>query len=191
MNREGILIMERIDEVSKMCEREQPIYEQISSFSIALYVLGHFECADLLSADDVDNVSAGTILKQHFQKVEKNELPTDYHICTSDDKYLLVIGDPAFPTHFAVVADIQGKQPYFSKLPFFGSGFDSLSELENEFIGIDGLTTDDIAYYKFISKADASLSREDGRESQKKTSAKIYTVKEDGNYSVLEYHYAT
>lgn len=178
MDSEGTLIWERIDETKKMCDREQPIYEQISSFSIALYVFGYFSCADLLDADDVDNVEAGSILKEYFDKIEKENIPSDHHIATSSDRYLLVIGDPLFPTHFAVVADMQSSQPYFSKLPFFGSGFDSLSELESEFVGIDGLTADDITYYKMKQTV-----------RQKQKSAKIYIIKDDKNYDVLEYQY--
>ena len=52
MNHEKLLISERIDEVKMMCDREHPIYEQISCFSIALYVIGYFNCADLMSFDD-------------------------------------------------------------------------------------------------------------------------------------------
>ena len=153
MDSEGILVCERIDETIRMCDREQPIYEQISNFSIALYVFGYFSCADLLDADDVDNVEAGSILKEYFDKIEKEDIPSDYHIAASSDRYLLVIGDPIFPTHFAVVADMQSPQPYFSKLPFFGSGFDSLAELKDEFVGIDGLTVDDITHYKLKKPA--------------------------------------
>jgi hypothetical protein len=179
MDTEGIFVWERIDEVRGMCEREQPIYEQISNFSIALYVFGYFSCADLLAADDVDNVEAGSILKEYFDKIKKVDIPSEYHITKSSDRYLMVIGDPIFPTHFAVVADMQSTQPYFSKLPFFGSGFDSLAELKSEFVGSEGLTTDDITYYKLKQPI-----------RQKQKSAKIYTIKDDGNYDVLEYKYA-
>ena len=178
MDTEGIFVKERIDEILMMCNREQPIYEQISNFSIALYVFGYFSSADLLDADDVDNVEAGSILKEYFDKIEKEDIPSNYHVTTSSDRYLLVIGDPLFPTHFAVVADIQSSQPYFSKLPFFGSGFDSLVELKSEFIGIDGITDNDITYYKMKQTAQ-----------QKQKSAKIYNMKDDGNYDVLEYQY--
>ncbi len=179
MDFERILVRERIDEMLMMCDREQPIYEQISNFSIALYVFGFFSCPDLLAVDDVDNVEAGSILKEHFYKIEKEDIPSDYHITSSSDRYLLVFGDPLFPTHFAVVADMRSAQPYFSKLPFFGSGFDSLEELKSEFVGIDGLTADDLTYYKMKQSV-----------RQKQKSAKIYTIKNDGNYDVLEYQYA-
>jgi len=180
MDHEGFLTLERIDEITKMCEREQPIYEQISNFSIALYVFGYFSCADLLSADDVDHVEAGSILKELFDEIKKEDIPQDYHIAASSDRYLLVIGDPVFPTHFAVVADMQSTKPYFSKLPFFGSGFDSLAELESEFVGIDGLTEADITYYKLKQPV-----------TQKQKSARIYILEDDENYNVLEYQYAT
>jgi hypothetical protein len=77
MNREGLLTMEKIDEVTRMCAREHPIYEQISSFSIALYVLGFFDCPDLMSFDDVDASEAARILKEAFTLVEAGELPAD------------------------------------------------------------------------------------------------------------------
>lgn len=163
-----------------MCDREQPLYEQISNFSIALHVFGFFESTDLLSIDDVDHVDAGTILEEYFVEIKKEEIPSDYQITKSWDKFLLVIGDPVFPSHFAVVTDMKSPKPYFSKLPFFGSGFDSLEELESEFIGIDGITSSDIAYYKM---------RQPSQESKKK-SAKIYTIKQDGNYNIMEYKYA-
>ncbi len=169
MEHDGPLTLERISEVTKMCDREQPVYEQVSGFSIALYVFGYFACTDLLAADDVDHVAAGSILKEHFVQIRREDIPLDYNIATSLDRYLLVIGDPLFPTHFAVLTNTKSPQPYFSKLPFFGSGFDSLEELKREFIGIDGLTIDDIAYYK--------LKRAEPNE---KTPAKIYIFRADG-----------
>ena len=180
MDHEGILVLERIDEITRMCEREQPIYEQISNFSIALHVFGYFSCKDLLSADDVDHVAAGVVLKEQFDEIKKEDIPPDYHIAESSDRYLLVIGDPVFPTHFAVVADMQSTKPYFSKLPFFGSGYDSFSDLESEFVGNDGLTRADFAWYKLKQP-----------EKQMQKSAKIYSIKDDGKYDVLEYQYAT
>ncbi len=180
MDREGLLTSERIDEVTKMCDREHPIYEQISNFSIALYVFGFFKCSDLLAADDVDDITAGAILKEHFVKIEEKDLPSHYSMYESEEKYLLVIGDPLFPTHFAVVADMNSTRPYFSKLPFYGSGFDSLAELKSEFLGKDGVGYDDLSYYKM--RAAAPL--------RKGASAKIYTISDDGNYSVLEYQSA-
>ena len=68
---EGVLVWERIAETTRMCDREQPIYEQISNFSIALYVFGYFSDGDLLSADDVDHVEAGSILKDSLMKLKK------------------------------------------------------------------------------------------------------------------------
>lgn len=179
MDAAGALAWEKIDEITKMCDREQPIYEQISNFSIALYVFGYFACADLLDADDIDNVQAGTVLKEHFEKIEKKAIPTGYHITTSSDRYLLVIGDPVFPTHFAVVADMGSDRPFFSKLPMFGSGFDSLAELKTEFIGIDGIADDDIAYYRLKQPVHPS-----------KNVTKIYTIRDDGDYKIFEYQLA-
>ncbi|RJR48527.1 MAG: hypothetical protein C4576_08215 [Desulfobacteraceae bacterium] len=169
MNHDGPLALERIREVTTMCDREQPIYEQISGFTVALHVFGYFTCTDLLSADDVDHVAAGEILREEFVRIRREDIPLDYHIARSQDRYLLVIGDPLFPTHFAVLTDVKSPRPYFSKLPLFGSGFDSLEELKKEFIGIDGLTTDDIAYYK--------LKRP---EPNGKAPGKIYIFRADG-----------
>lgn len=179
MNTDGILVKERIDETLKMCDREQPVYEQISNFSIVLYVFGYFSSPDLLSVDDVDNVEAGVILQEQFEKIEEEDIPSDYHLTRSPDRYLLVFGDPLFPTHFAIVTDMQSSRPYFSKLPFFGSGFDSIEELKSEFVGIDGLTASDISYYKWKRHL-----------LKKEKAAKIYTIKDDGEYDVLEYKYS-
>jgi hypothetical protein len=177
MNREGLFISERLNEVTRMCDREHPIYEQISNFSVALYVLGHLKCSDLLFADDVDEIEAAAILKEHFVKIDKKNIPADYNICESHEKYLLVIGDPLLPVHFAVVSYMQRERPYFSKIKFYGSGFDSLAELESEFLGKDGIGFDDVSYYRLKTSA----SR------KKNFFEKIYTFKDDGNYSVLEY----
>jgi hypothetical protein len=179
MNTEAVLVKERIDETIRMCDREQPIYEQISNFSIALYVFGFFSCPDLLSVDDMDNVEAGAILKEQFEKIEKEDIPSDYNITASSDRYLLVFGDPQFPTHFAAVTDMMSIRPYFSKLPFFGSGFDSLKELKSEFVGIDDLTAGDLSWYKWNRPVQI-----------KQKSAKIYTIRGDGDYDVMEYKYA-
>jgi len=169
MNHDGPLALERIKEVTRMCDREQPIYEQISNFSISLYVFGYFPHMDLLSADDVDHVAAGEILKEDFVRIRREDIPLDYNIAKSPDRYLLVIGDPLFPTHFAVLTDVKSPRPYFSKLPLFGSGFDNLEELKREFIGIDGLTTEDIGYYR--------LKRSEPNE---KAPGKIYIFRADG-----------
>jgi len=131
-----------------MCDREDPVYEQISSFSIALYTLGYFDSPDLMSFQDVDAQEAAAILKEHFMPVNVEAVPWDYHITQSDEKYLLVIGDPLFPLHFAVLTDFRNERPYFSKLPLFGSGFDSLPELMDEFSGYDGVRQYDVHYFK-------------------------------------------
>ncbi|MFH2058305.1 MAG: hypothetical protein ABIJ59_05340 [Pseudomonadota bacterium] len=180
MNHNRLDIEERIKEITTMCDREQPIYEQISNFSIALYVFGFFECTDLLSADDVDHVDAGAILQKDFIKIKKEEIPFNYQITRSLDNFLMVIGDPVFPSHFAVVADMKSPKPYFSKLPFFGSGFDSLEELKRDFVGIDGITSDDISYYRM---------KRSYQQSENKV-AKIYTINRDGTYDVMENKYA-
>lgn len=179
MRTDGILVKERIEETLRMCEREHPVYEQISNFSIVLYVFGFFPFTDLMSVEDVDNVKAGEILKQHFEKISKKDILSDYNITSSPDRYLLVFGDPMFPTHFAAVTDMRSIRPYFSKLPFFGSGYDNLKELKSEFLGVDGLTADDITYYKWKRPTKV-----------KEKSTKIYTIRDDGDYDVMEYKYA-
>jgi hypothetical protein len=174
MNHEKLLISERIDEVKMMCDREHPIYEQISCFSIALYVIGYFNCADLMSFDDVDTTEAGCILKEDFTEITEEELPSEYNILESPDKYLFVFGDPIFPEHFAVLTDTRSEKPFFSKLRFFGSGFDSLEELKSEYLGKDGVGYNDLHYFK-KKRSDAFNSSSFG---------KIYTIKDDGSCSV-------
>lgn len=148
MSDEGLRICERVKEIMMMCDREDPVYEQISSFSIALYTLGYFDCPDLMSFQDVDAQEAAVILRQHFTPVSVEIVPWDYHITQSEEKYLLVIGDPLFPLHFAVLTDFRNERPYFSKLPLFGSGFDSLPELMDEFSGYDGVRQYDVHYFR-------------------------------------------
>src|SRR6056297_592858 len=148
MSDEGLRICDRVKEIMMMCEREDPVYEQISSFSIALYTIGYFECPDLMSFQDVDGQEAAAILREDFTRVPVEEVPWDYLITQSAEKYLLVIGDPLFPLHFAVLTDFRHERPYFSKLPLFGSGFDSLPELMDEFSGYDGVRQYDVHYFK-------------------------------------------
>jgi hypothetical protein len=152
-----------------MCPKERPIYEDISSFSIALYTLGFFDCSDLLSSDDVDAHGAAAFLREHFSEIKPEALPRDYRMVESEEKYLLVVGDPLFPIHFAVLVDSQSPSPFFSKLPFFGSGFDSLDELENEFVGIDGITPED--FHFFIKNRYGEIPSA--------SKGKIYVVKND------------
>lgn len=169
MNEEGLLICERIKEVLMMCDREDPVYEQISSFSIALYTLGYFDCPDLMSFQDVDGQEATAILKEHFSPVSLEDIPWDYHITQSEEKYLLVMGDPLFPLHFAVLTDFRNERPYFSKLPLFGSGFDSLSELMEEFSGYDGVNQYEVQYFQRNSNIGPSSAMRKGQ---------IYIVKD-------------
>lgn len=169
MNEEGLLICERIKEVLMMCDREDPVYEQISSFSIALYTLGYFDCPDLMSFQDVDGQEATAILKEHFTPVSPEDIPWDYHITQSEEKYLLVMGDPLFPLHFAVLTDFRNERPYFSKLPLFGSGFDSLSELMEEFSGYDGVNQYEVQYFQRNSNIGPSSAMRKGQ---------IYIVKD-------------
>lgn len=148
MNYEGILVSERMTEIMGMCERNNPIYEQISSYSVALYTLGFFNCPDFMSFQDASADQAADILHSDFSEINFDEIPEDYHIAKSEERYLLVIGDPLFPVHFAVVADKSGRRPYFSKLPFFGAGYDSMDELVHEFTGTDGITSNDFHFFR-------------------------------------------
>ncbi|MGM0788243.1 MAG: hypothetical protein ACQETG_11130, partial [Thermodesulfobacteriota bacterium] len=108
----------------------------------------HFDCPDLLSVYDVDPVQAGEILQKHFTRIRAEDIPGSYSITESSEQYLLVAGDPLFPAHFAVLTDCASQRPFFSKLPFFGSGFDSLDELVGEFAGTDGVSKDDFHYFR-------------------------------------------
>ena len=180
MDRDGLLISERIREISAMCAREQPIYEQISNYSVALYVFGYFGNSGLMDCDEVDDIEAGLFLKENFKRIDKEDVPKDYDIFESEERYLLVIGDPLFPTHFAVIVNMQNDRPFFSKLEFFGSGFDALDELEKEFVGRDGIGSGDFSYYKM----------NDRKPVKKNDSARIYTIRDDGNVTVFEYQSA-
>ncbi len=143
-----MLSLEKIDEVNLMCSRDNPIYEQISNFSIALYVLGCLEAQDLMSVEDMDMCTAAEILQEHFEKIENKDMPVKYSLAGSKEKYLLVLGDTAFPKHFAVVTDTKNKRSFFSKLENIGSGYDSMEELLSEYPGEDGVCRQDIHYFR-------------------------------------------
>lgn len=147
---EGLCICERIEEVMMMCARGNPVYEQISSFAIALYVLGYFDCPDLMAVPDpdMDPARAGQILQEDFIPVYAEDIPVNYRITESAEKYLLIAGDPLFPVHFAILTDATSNRPFFSKLPFFGSGFDTIEELVKELAGIDGIKAEDFHYFR-------------------------------------------
>ncbi len=147
-NYQGLLATERMSEVMMMCDRNNPVYEHVSSFSVALYTLGFFDCPDMMSFQDVSADEASEILKTHFVQINPDKVPYDYHIAESMERYLLVVGDPLFPKHFAVVSDMRSSRPYFSKLPFFGAGYDSLDELMDEFAGVDGVNRGDIHFFR-------------------------------------------
>jgi hypothetical protein len=155
---EGLKTRERIDEILMICDRDNPVYEQISSYGIALYAIGYLDCTDLMAVEDIDACEAGRILRNGFIHIRPEQIPQDYNIMENPERYLLVAGDPAFPEHFAVLTDLSSKRPYFSKLPFFGSGFDSKEELMDEFAGIDGITPGDFHYFKMKSSAPALSS---------------------------------
>lgn len=164
---EGLQACERIEEAMMMCARDNPVYEQISNFSIALYILGYFDCNDLMSVPDTDPAEAGQILRQDFIPVGAEDIAEDYKITEAADKYLLVAGDPLFPEHFAVLTDKTSTRAFFSKLPFFGSGFDSLEELKDEFSGTDGVKSDE--FYYFRKKSEGAIPPE--------AKGKIYILK--------------
>lgn len=148
LNSEGIAVTERISEIMMMCERVNPIYEQINGFSIALYAAGVLKAPDLMMVQDIDSQEAGTILRDQFTEVRFEDIPDDYTVSASSERYLLVVGNPDFPAHFALLVDIRSKRPYFSKLPFFGSGFDSLAELAGEFPAPAGAGREEIHYFR-------------------------------------------
>jgi len=125
VDNEGLIISDRIEEGMMMCGRSHGIYEQISNFAIALYVLGFLDAEDIMAADDIEAEEAAALLTENFTEIKAKDLPLNYSIKQSKERYLLVIGDPLFPLHFAVLADTQSQRPYFSKLRYFGSGFDS------------------------------------------------------------------
>lgn len=146
----GSAVSERINEATSVCARTNPIYGEISNFSLALYVLGSIDAPDIMSAQDIDMETASVILKENFQKIDASEIPRGYCATGSDDRYLLVLGDPLFPEHFAALVDNESKTPYFSKLPHFGSGLDSVEELRNGFFTEKALGRHDTHYYKAI-----------------------------------------
>jgi len=148
MNAKEDAIAERLDEVTRMCARNNPIFEQIDNFSVALYVLGYWDVPDMMSAGDLDPCAASEILKEHFNEIPPSEIPPGYDISQSDEKILMVIGDSCFPLHFAVVTDTTSNKPFFSKLPFVGSGYDSLDELIDEFSVEHNARKQDIRYFK-------------------------------------------
>ena len=84
MNLDGLKVLERIDEVKMMCDRNNPLYEKISNYSIALYSLGFFDVPDLMEADDLDEIEAADYLKMHFEEVNEFALPSNYTINESN-----------------------------------------------------------------------------------------------------------
>ena len=147
LDHDGILANERINEIMMLCDRNHPLYEQVSSFSVALYALGYFDCSDFMSFHDVLVFEAAEILREDYSAVDYDDIDNDYRISESRERYLLVIGDPLFPVHFAVLVNNTAVRPYFSKLPLFGAGFDSVEELVAEFCGKDGVGFEDFHYY--------------------------------------------
>lgn len=158
-----------------MCGRAHFIYDQISNFAIALYVMGLLNAEDIMALNDVDAEEAAEILAAHFTPIRERDLPVDYRIEDSTQRYLLVIGDPLFPMHFAVFTDAQSPRPYFSKLRYYGSGFDGFEDLLSDFIGEDGLSRKDIRFFQLKPRPAAS----------KGLPPQIYIVRDDGGYRVI------
>jgi len=175
MDAAGLIVASRIDEVMLMCGRRHFLYDQIGNFAIALYVMGLLDAQDITALDDLESEEAGTFLSEYFTQISKKDLPSDYTITQSKDRYLMVIGDPLFPLHFAVLTDTQSRRPFFSKLRYFGCGFDSFEELISDFLGEDGLSYRDIRYFKMKRRATASSN----------LPANIYIVRDDGGYLVV------
>lgn len=148
MDHNGILVMERIDEILTLCDRNHPLYEQVSSFSVVLYALGYFDCPDFMSFHDISVFEAAQILQEQFTPVDQNDISPDYRLTESGERYLLVVGDPLFPSHLALLVDNNGERPYFSKLPLFGAGYDSREELMAEFCGKEGVTPQDFRIFR-------------------------------------------
>ncbi|MDI6796621.1 MAG: hypothetical protein QMD09_06745 [Desulfatibacillaceae bacterium] len=146
----SLLALERISEVEMMCARNNPIYGQISGFGIALYVLGCFDARNLLSVDDLDSSDAAAFLRENFVEVDKLDLPPGYEISRDAERYLMVLGDPVCPSHFAVIVDMESKRPFFSKLRYFGSGYDSLEELIDDHLDEGIRSYEDVHYFKLI-----------------------------------------
>lgn len=175
MDAAGLIVAGRIDELMLMCGRRHFIYDQIGNFAIALYVMGLLDGQDIMALDDIEAEEAGTFLSEYFTEISKKNLPSAYNIKQSKDRYLLVIGDPLFPLHFAVLTDTQSRRPYFSKLRYFGCGFDSFEELISDFLGEDGLSYRDIRYFKMKRRGSTPQT----------LPANIYIVRDDGGYLVV------
>ena len=139
---------ERINEVNMMCGRENPIYEQISNFSVALYAIGYLKGKDILAVDNLDTTEVSEILKDDFVEVQKSDISEGYNLSESKEKYLVVVGDTVFPKHLAVIADMRGDKPFFSKLRNVGSGYDSLETLMNDLSDEKQLSQEDIHYFR-------------------------------------------
>lgn len=150
MNVNGSAISERLHEATSVCARYNPIHGEISNFSLALYVLGAIKAPDIMSAEDIDMAAAATMLNEKFQKIDASEIPDGYRAIESKDRYLLVLGDPLFPDHFAALVETESKTPYFSKLQHFGSGFDGLEELQNDYCAESTRGRHEPHYFKAI-----------------------------------------
>lgn len=150
MNENRSAISERMHEATSVCSRYNPIHAEISNFSLALYVLGAIKSPDIMSAEDIDMTMASTLLNDKFQEIGESDIPSGYRATESEDRYLLVLGDPLFPVHFAALVDNKSKTPYFSKLRYFGSGFDSVEELQTDFATEKSHGKHDTHYFRAI-----------------------------------------
>lgn len=150
MNTNGNTLRERLWEANMVCARQNPIHEQISPYSFPLYVLGTIDAPDILSVEEVDMWKASDYLKENFARIDVSEIPSDYSVSRSDDRYLLVLGDSDFPLHFAAVMDMRSDTPFFSKSRHMGSGFDGLKELISDVSVEADLPSPDVHYFKAI-----------------------------------------
>ena len=141
-------MLEKINEINMMCARENPIYEQISNYSIALYALDFIIAYDLMDVADIDMTEASKILRDNFEKIDASDISRSYRAEESNERYVLVLGDPQFPYHFAVVVDMNSKRPFFSKSEHVGSGLDSLEELLRGYPWEDTLDSKEIHYFR-------------------------------------------
>ena len=79
MDHNGVLISERMAEIMSMCDRNNPIYEQVSSYSVALYTLGLLDCPDFMSFQDVSAGDAAEILNADFSEIDLEYLADEIY----------------------------------------------------------------------------------------------------------------
>lgn len=150
MNKYSGAIQDRINEAQWVCNCDTPIHSQISEYGLSLYILGLLDTPDIVSVDDYDMGMASEILRDRFLEVDETDIPQDYSAAESPDKYLMVMGDPSFPTHFAAVVDKSDSKPFFSKLRYQGSSYNSLEDIQQSFSYERDFDNLDIHYFKAV-----------------------------------------